>query len=82
MIVVPLASCVRLRTLVISCLLYIIYERRCKTLYISKPLSLGLGELCSKCALLCYADIPGKKLYYAPTKAYYAHIMPMNNINI
>ena len=37
---------------------------------------LGLGELCSKIALLCYAGIPEKKLYYAPTRAYYAHIMP------
>ena len=52
-------------------------------LYISHALfQLGLGKLCSKIALLCYVDIPEKKLYYAPTRAYYAHIMPMNNINL
>ena len=36
---------------------------------------LGLGGLCSKIVLICYAAIPGMKLYHAQVKFYYADTM-------
>ena len=38
-------------------------------------LSVGLGGLCSKIFLICYAAIPGMKLYHAQVKFYYADTM-------
>ena len=36
---------------------------------------LGLGGLCSKIVPICYAAIPGLKLYHAQVKLYYADTM-------
>ena len=36
---------------------------------------LGLGGLCSKIVLICYAAIPGMNLYHAQVKLYYADTM-------
>ena len=43
---------------------------------VSKPdkYSVGLGGLCAKILLLCYAVIPGKPLYYA--RSYYSSTLP------
>ena len=35
----------------------------------------GLGGLCSKIVLICYAAIPSMKLYHAQVKFYYADTM-------
>ena len=35
----------------------------------------GLGGLCSKIVLICYAANPGMKFYHAQVKLYYADTM-------
>ena len=45
------------------------------TATLKRQFVLGLGGLCSKIVLICYAAIPGMKLYHAQVKFYYADTM-------
>ena len=48
---------------------------------IIKDEGIGLGGVCSKIPLLCYAPMPVKTTIMLQPHVYYAHNMLMNNIN-
>ena len=45
------------------------------------PKDVGLGGLCSKIPILCYAPMPVKTTIMLQPQVYCAHNMLMNNIN-